>query len=373
MDENLRINFIGPSQMSKLFVTILACILIIALTKRLVITTDPNNPIWMSESEIDSQRSNNQFHFQDITDYPNLNKGSVPNSALSSLPDFPRRQSIVTPLLSKISQQVLEDTVTDLTKFHTRYYKSETGAQASLWMKSQFEKVIASLSPERQRLFNVRLFTHTFSNQTSVICTMRGKSSDIVVIGAHIDSIVQPVSGRSPGADDDASGISTMFHTFQILAQSDFVPGKTLEFMAYAAEEVGLWGSQAIAQAYKADEKSVFAVLQLDMTGYVYRNQTKIGVAHDAFVSIPLATFTTKLVETYATVGWARTACSHACSDHASWTRAGYRAIYPPARNIQSGLNPNIHTVRDTKDHIDFKRMMEFVKLALGFSVELST
>ena len=37
---------------------------------------------------------------------------------------------------------------------------------------------------------------------------------------------------------------------FRALIKAQFVPDRTVEFHAYAAEEVGLRGSQAIAQAY---------------------------------------------------------------------------------------------------------------------------
>ena len=80
-----------------------------------------------------------------------------------------------------------------------------------------------------------------------------------------------------------------------------------------------------------------------------------------------------KVIEEYTKVGHAIVACAHRCSDHASWTRAQYRALYTPARNVPQGLNPNAHRVTDTADKLDFKRMKEFVKVALGFGVELST
>jgi bacterial leucyl aminopeptidase len=117
----------------------------------------------------------------------------------------------------------------------------------------------------------------------------------------------------------------------------------------------------------------VNAVLQLDMTGYVHNNQTKIGVTKDQFSDLKLAEFTVKLVEEYTTRGHVIIACSHGCSDHASWTRAKYRAVYTPSRNSPQGLNPNAHRVTDTKEKLDYVRMKDFVKVALGFAVELST
>lgn len=39
------------------------------------------------------------------------------------------------------------------------------------------------------------------------------------------------------------------------------------------AEEVGLWGSQAIAKDYRAKQIPVHAVLQFDSIGYNYQNE----------------------------------------------------------------------------------------------------
>ena len=57
-----------------------------------------------------------------------------------------------------------------------------------------------------------------------------------------------------------------------------------MEFHAYAAEEVGLRGSQAIAQAYSALGRQVVSMLQLDMTCWPYPevgDKAQIGVITD--------------------------------------------------------------------------------------------
>lgn len=299
---------------------LLLCLFVVIFSERLIILDKPNQPIYMSEKEIESKQNSVGFEYMDITDYPNLHLGNVPKSSNDPLPEKPRKQEIVKRIVARASQKNLEEMMEKYTSIHTRYYKSATGIEAPLKLKKDFENVISSLPEARKSLFSTQTFTHTRYEQTSTICTMKGRSDEIVIIGAHIDSISRPVESRSPGADDDMSGITVMFESFRLLAQSDFIPDRTIQFMAYSAEEVGLLGSQDIAQKYKNDKVAVFSVLQLDMTGFVYRNQTKIGVAHDQWVSRPLANFTTQLIDTYTNVGWTVSSCSHACSDHASFT-----------------------------------------------------
>ena len=50
----------------------------------------------------------------------------------------------------------------------------------------------------------VKQFTHSY-NQPSVIASIPGTSTEVVVISAHYDSIGSTTSGRAPGADDNAS------------------------------------------------------------------------------------------------------------------------------------------------------------------------
>jgi leucyl aminopeptidase len=45
-----------------------------------------------------------------------------------------------------------------------------------------------------------------------------------------------------------ASGTSSVLETFRILAGSDYVPYRTIEFHGYAAEEAGLLGSADIVK-----------------------------------------------------------------------------------------------------------------------------
>jgi hypothetical protein len=63
-------------------------------------------------------------------------------------------------------------------------------------------------------------------------------TGETVILGGHIDSTAGGASNRSPGADDDASGSAAVLEVFKILMASGFVPDRTVEFHAYAAEEV---------------------------------------------------------------------------------------------------------------------------------------
>lgn len=288
-----------------------------------------------------------------------------------NLADRPMTQaSYLSNALSQLDSSVMKNTVAKLSSFKNRYYEAPTGVEAVDWIKSQYEQ----MSKGRNDV-TVELFKHSKWAQPSVIATVRGQKTpnEIVVIGGHLDSINQMGFGSNtqtaPGADDNASGTATVMEVFRVLVQSGFRPDRTIMFMGYAAEEVGLRGSQDIANTFKNQNKSVVAVVQFDMTGY-NGTQGKIVFMTD-FVSPELTKFSGKLVDTYVKAPWATDRCGYACSDHASWTKAGYPSIMP-FESSMSDSNRAIHSVKDTIDRLDFDHALIYAKLGLSFAAELS-
>lgn len=107
--------------------------------------------------------------------------------------------------------------------------------------------------------------------QSSIVAKIPGTNAAgaVTIIGAHMDSINgdSPTSGRAPGADDDGTGTVNLLEGFRALLAAGFRPSTPVEFHWYAAEEVGLLGSQAIANAYKTAGVNVKAFMELDMSG----------------------------------------------------------------------------------------------------------
>lgn len=71
----------------------------------------------------------------------------------------------------------------------------------------------------------------------------------------------------APGADDDASGTTSILSAFKALVESGFNPTHSpVELHWASGEEGGLLGSNAIAQDYASRGVKVRAMLQMDMT-----------------------------------------------------------------------------------------------------------
>jgi leucyl aminopeptidase len=176
-------------------------------------------------------------------------------------------------------------------------------------------------------------------------------------------------NGRSPGADDDASGVATLLEVFRSIVETGFRPDRSIVFMAYSGEERGLLGSQEISRSWRNAGRQVRGVLQLDMT--MFPGTTRAITFVTDFVNADLTRFSTELVDHYVKAPWRETECGYACSDHASWQKLGYAAAFPFEATFD-GSNQDIHTERDLIGLLDMEHGLHFAKLGAAFAIELS-
>ena len=88
-----------------------------------------------------------------------------------------------------------------------------------------------------------------------------------LIVGAHFDSIPE-----SPGADDNATGITALLEAARIYAERGERKG-AVEFVAFNLEEYGMIGSQAYVQKLKSQNAQVAGMISLEMVGYTSREK----------------------------------------------------------------------------------------------------
>jgi len=354
--------------MYKLIVVCLLAVLAVALEERKVgyrlLATSELDTFWVPDAVAEAL-SYTELNFIDITDHQEIDTSITPKRKFA-IPDEPSRQSVVNPLLNQLSSENFRTNLVHFSSYQNRYYTGSYGTQSATWIYN----TVMSISNNRSDI-TVERFTHTWA-QPSIIARIAGTSAsdEIVIIGAHQDSTAPGMpTGNAPGADDDGTGSMGILEIFRVLSTQGFRPQLTLEFHWYAAEEVGLLGSQAVAQSYQRNGVSVRAMMQLDMIGYDVREQN-VGVITD-YTDSGANVFVRALTDEYLSIPWANGQCGYGCSDHASWTRYDYPSCFPfEARFGQH--NPRIHTTGDTMSLVSVEHAHQFMRLGLSFLVELS-
>jgi hypothetical protein len=205
-----------------------------------------------------------------------------------------------------------------------------------------------------------------------------GKSDEAVIVCAHYDHI-----GRinydhrgnkynnevCNGADDNASGTAAVIEVARLFAemqQAGVKPKRSVLFVAFSAEEKGLFGSEYLATFPPQRYGKTYAVLNMDMIGrtckqhsededYVNtlckrrkfalkrvnrRNARKVGIKIDT------------------TPGLKERLLSNFGSDHRPFV---VRDI--PAMVFSTGDHPDYHTPLDDADKINYRRAAKIARL----------
>ncbi len=103
-----------------------------------------------------------------------------------------------------------------------------------------------------------------------ITCQGSGNSKDVILIGAHYDSV-----WGSPGANDNGSGVAALLELSRLFRE--VTPETTLRFVAFVNEEPpfffwGNMGSMIYAKAAKQRGDPIRFMISLETIGY-YRDQ----------------------------------------------------------------------------------------------------
>ncbi len=117
-----------------------------------------------------------------------------------------------------------------------------------------------------------------FSKPTqNVVAWIEGSDSvlknEILVIGAHYDHIGFKKNAKADsdsiynGADDNASGTAGILAVAAAFSKMPVKPKRSVAFVAFAAEEKGLFGSSWFVNHSPFSDKKIIAMLNMDMIG----------------------------------------------------------------------------------------------------------
>jgi len=211
------------------------------------------------------------------------------------------------------------------------------------------EEGVRLIEATQQGRLRVRLLVDTVLETrptVNVVATKQGaaRPEEIVVVGAHYDSVP-----GSPGANDNASGVAVVLEAARVLAATP--TPRTIQFVLFAAEELGLFGSVAFADERR---RGVVAMINIDMVGWGSTLMAGNSPGRDE-------TMVNAAVEVARTLGILVNRFRHAGSDHASFERVGIPAVF-----LHRGIDPHYHRPTDLPSIVDPRNLEEATRLVVG-------
>lgn len=122
------------------------------------------------------------------------------------------------------------------------------------------ERLMALGEPVRMQLeVEAELIESYTSHNVIGEITGAERPEEIVALGAHLDSW-----HAATGALDDGAGVAIVTEAARMIGQLDQRPARSIHVILFAAEEIGLWGGRAWAEAHAAEIERYQLVAESD-------------------------------------------------------------------------------------------------------------
>ena len=180
-----------------------------------------------------------------------------------------------------------------------------------------------------------------------------------------------PSSGRAPGAVDNGSGAVAVMLLAKIFARYSF--NRTIDFVAFGAEEQGLHGSADYVRQAQAAGQPVVAALTMDMIAYSNRYFGVLVEGTSDPAILELMGLVEKNTREYGKYGKGlsiETTTKSYGSDHVSFQRAGIPAILAIERDDTN--YPHYHRSSDTVAHVNKEQSAAIIRGLAASLVDLA-
>ena len=213
----------------------------------------------------------------------------------------------------------------------------------------------------------------TRATVNNVLAWLPGQTDEYVIVGAHydhlgrgnFDSLAPSQIGQiHPGADDNASGTAGVLELARLLAPQRGKLKRSILFMDFAGEELGLLGSAEWVKEPTRPLGKAVAMINMDMIGRIQDDKVYIGGVGtgSSFQGV------LEQAQKGAPFKIEYSAGGYASSDHTSFVAKKIPVLF-----FFSGLHSDYHKPSDTWDKINAPSAARLLDLVGNVTVQLAS
>lgn len=266
---------------------------------------------------------------------------------------------VIQSILSDINPDSIGSVMQSLQDFGTRYALANNHRNVAVWIQNKY------LSYGLSSVTLDSFYTSVTGWQYNVVATMTGTAhpDTVYIVGGHYDSYAGGTNySNAPGADDNASGTAAAMEMARILQARGYQPRCTVKFMAFAAEELGLYGSHAWATQAHAQNMIIKMMINSDMISYCSSdNNWRITLQHYPN-SQTVTSLATTVATTYTSLPVTLRNDDIAYSDSWSFYSEGYKTIFLQ----EYEFTPYYHTINDRLQYSNLGYAAEMTRVSCG-------
>ena len=218
-------------------------------------------------------------------------------------------------------------------------------------------------------------FMPTYTSAKNVVAYLEGSDpvlkNEIIVVGGHYDHLGtkeriskktgEPVTRIYNGADDNGSGSVGVLELAQKYARSENRPKRSVIFVNFDAEELGLIGSSHFFDDTNAiNPRAVKAMINLDMIGrYTDEKGLSIIGTNTSKEMKEMQKVIKKANKALKTMDFPQNTFLFFGSDHVNFYKYNIPVMF-----FSTNLHPDYHKPTDTPEKINYQAMSQILQIA---------
>jgi len=317
-------------------------LLILLLTSFLVINSSSTSTInHLNDNSIDYTKSNNFYLNQDI--------------------------SKILEIIQMVNETLILGYLEDLVDFSPRKTGTYGCERAAIYIYEKFVEMGIDTKVYNWTSFGNKYNPGVFYGK-NIEATLNGnnKKDEIIIFNAHYDSV-----WISPGADDDGSGVAAVLAAAYVLSKFEF--NRTIKFLCFSGEEVGLLGSKVYSKSAYENDDIILLEFNADMIGYAKtdEDEKKVRVYGTQDVDWYVDQIENLNIQFDFNFHLTRGILAEdrmGGSDYYSFSRYGYEAI----AFFEGQWNQNMHTINDNIENMNIPYLTKTSKLIIASIAYLS-
>ena len=199
--------------------------------------------------------------------------------------------------------------------------------------------------------------------------------NEYIVIGAHYDHLGMGGQGsgsRFPdtvafhnGADDNASGTAMVIELAGKLSAVKKDLRRSILFVSFSAEEMGLIGSKYFIDHCPVDKKQIKIMFNFDMVGRFDKDKNSISVSGTG-TAVELDSIVKKNEK------WLPFAVTHSPDGYGPSDHAAFYSANMPVLYFSTGAHTDYHTPQDDADRLDYEKEKEIGDFAYNIILDVN-
>jgi len=189
---------------------------------------------------------------------------------------------------------------------------------------------------------------------------------EYVVVGSHLDHLGIRNGQVYPGADDNGSGSTAVLNIAKAFATNGVRPKRSVMFIWFAAEEIGLVGSRHYANNPTKPTENMICMFNIDMVGRNEENANETAEENEDSIHLIGSKKGDQEIHELVLQANEHVGFRFEFDEEKVWNRSDQVNFYNkgvPVAFLFDGFHPDYHKPSDQPTEINFKKIASAAKL----------